>query len=150
MQRFLRLALVVSSAIVAMLALPTVGRAQGVTTGGIAGTVLDSSGTALAGVTVRITNQGGGIGKVEWVEVTFSAGHTFWGDLEVDLTSPAGTVSRLTNVHRRIVGPRVQSGGDTPGHPQEERDGPQHTWGGGDQEDKSFPAGHRRGGVFGP
>ena len=56
------------------------------------------------GVSRSISVAPAGIGKVEWVEVTFSAGHTFWGDLEVDLTSPAGTVSRLTNVHRRIVG----------------------------------------------
>lgn len=47
----------------------------------------------------------GAIQRIEWVEVTFSAPHSFWGDLEVDLTSPTGTVSRLTHVHRRILGP---------------------------------------------
>ena len=64
MQRFLRLALAVSSAIVAMLALPTVGRAQGVTTGGIAGTVMDSAGGVLAGATVRITSPSTGFSRI--------------------------------------------------------------------------------------
>lgn len=64
MQRFLRLALAVSSAIVAMLVLPTVGRAQGVTTGGIAGTVMDSAGGVLAGATVRITSPSTGFSRI--------------------------------------------------------------------------------------
>lgn len=37
---------------------------------------------------------------IEYVEVTFSAAdHTYWGDLEITLTSPSGTTSRLANVH---------------------------------------------------
>jgi proprotein convertase subtilisin/kexin type 2 len=56
------------------------------------------------GVSRALTVAPAGIGKIEWIEISFSAGHTFWGDLEVDLTSPSGTVSRLTSVHRRIVG----------------------------------------------
>lgn len=64
MQRFLRLALAVSSAIVAMLVLPAVGSAQGVTTGGIAGLVTDSSGAVLPGATVRITSPSTGFVRV--------------------------------------------------------------------------------------
>ncbi len=69
MQRFLRLALAVSSAIVACLALPMVGAAQGVTTGGVAGTVTDSSGSPIAGATVRVSNPATGFLRVATTRV---------------------------------------------------------------------------------
>ena len=37
--------------------------------------------------------------NVEWVEVIFSATHSYRGDLEIELTSPVGTVSVLTEQH---------------------------------------------------
>lgn len=41
-----------------------------------------------------------GISAIEFIEITFSApDHTYSGDLEVLLTSPSGTVSRLAEVH---------------------------------------------------
>lgn len=50
------------------------------------------------GVSDSIVVGGSGISKVFFVEVTFSANdHIFPGDLEITLTSPAGTQSRLAN-----------------------------------------------------
>lgn len=69
MQRFLRLALAVSSAIVACLALPMVGAAQGVTTGGVAGTVTDSAGSPIAGATVRVSNPATGFLRIATTRV---------------------------------------------------------------------------------
>ncbi|UCF90644.1 MAG: DUF4214 domain-containing protein [Desulfobacterales bacterium] len=41
---------------------------------------------------------------IEFVEVTFSAAdHTYWGDLEITLTSPAGTESVLAEKHLNIA-----------------------------------------------
>jgi proprotein convertase subtilisin/kexin type 2 len=57
------------------------------------------------GVSDTATITGSGISKIEWVEVTFSATKDaasrdlFYGDVEVTLTSPAGTASRLADTH---------------------------------------------------
>jgi kexin len=38
--------------------------------------------------------------NIEFIEITFSAAdHTYSGDLEITLTSPAGTISRLAELH---------------------------------------------------
>ncbi len=52
------------------------------------------------GVTRSIAVSGSGISAIEWLEVTFTAAnHTYSGDLQVLLTSPAGTVSILSLKH---------------------------------------------------
>ena len=43
--------------------------------------------------------------RIEFVELTFSAPHDRWGDLEVILTSPAGTQSVLAEQHYSITKP---------------------------------------------
>ncbi|MDH4216036.1 MAG: S8 family serine peptidase [Gallionella sp.] len=48
--------------------------------------------------TLSIVNSG--ITNIEYVEITFSAAdHTYAGDLAITLTSPAGTVSQLSETH---------------------------------------------------
>ena len=52
------------------------------------------------GVSNTISVSGSDIAELEFVEITFSAAnHPFSGDLDISLTSPAGTVSRLAEVH---------------------------------------------------
>lgn len=54
----------------------------------------------LTGVSDTIHVAGSGISRIEFVEITFTAkNHTYSGDLQVTLTSPAGTVSRLAETH---------------------------------------------------
>jgi kexin len=68
-------------------------------------TALASPGLAIpdnnpTGVSNTISVAGSGIANIEFIEITFSAAnHTYSGDLEVTLTSPAGTVSRLAEQH---------------------------------------------------
>jgi kexin len=51
-------------------------------------------------VTDTITVTGSGITQIEFVEITFSAAdHPYSGDLEITITSPAGTVSLLAETH---------------------------------------------------
>jgi kexin len=53
-----------------------------------------------ASLSSTINVASGSTTKIEFVEITFSAAnHTYAGDLEVTLTSPAGTVSRLAETH---------------------------------------------------
>lgn len=53
-----------------------------------------------AGVASEITVAGSGIGRIEFVEVYFtSRDHPYPGDLEIVLTSPSGTRSRLAETH---------------------------------------------------
>jgi kexin len=52
-----------------------------------------------AGVSHTITITGSGIAQIEYVEVPFTSNHEYSGDLEVTLTSPAGTASRLAEQH---------------------------------------------------
>ena len=57
------------------------------------------------GVSNTITVSGSGLAAVEFVEVTFSAAdHPYLGDLEITLTSPAGTSSLLAEAHN-CIGP---------------------------------------------
>jgi kexin len=52
------------------------------------------------GVSNTINVAGSGIANIEFIEITFSAAnHTFSGDLDIALTSPAGTVSQLSIAH---------------------------------------------------
>ncbi len=51
------------------------------------------------GVSNTINVAGSGITSIEFVEITFSSNHTYSGDLAIMLTSPAGTVSRLSETH---------------------------------------------------
>ena len=51
------------------------------------------------GVSNTITVAGSSIGKIEFVEITFNGSHTYVGDLEMVLTAPSGTTSRLSEVH---------------------------------------------------
>jgi proprotein convertase subtilisin/kexin type 2 len=52
------------------------------------------------GVTNTVSVSGSGITQVEFVEITFSAAdHRYSGDLEITLTSPAGTNSLLAETH---------------------------------------------------
>lgn len=51
------------------------------------------------GVSSTINVVASGIGKIEFVEINFNTDHTYVGDLEITLTAPSGTVSRLNEVH---------------------------------------------------
>ena len=52
------------------------------------------------GVSHTINVAGSGIANIEFIEITFSAAdHTYSGDLEITLTSPAGAISRLAELH---------------------------------------------------
>ena len=43
--------------------------------------------------------------KIEYVEITFSASdHPYWGDLQITLTSPSGTISRLSELNPNGAG----------------------------------------------
>jgi kexin len=62
----------------------------------------DSPSTGVPGTAVAdtISVAGSTITSIEYIEITFSAGnHTYAGDLEITLTSPAGTVSQLSEAH---------------------------------------------------
>lgn len=52
-----------------------------------------------AQITNAITVAGSGLTTVETVAVTYTSDHTFFADLEVELVSPAGTISKLANPH---------------------------------------------------
>jgi proprotein convertase subtilisin/kexin type 2 len=68
-------------------------------------TAITSPGLAIpdnntTGVSSTINVAGSGISNIEFVEVTFSAAnHPYSGDLQITLTSPAGTVSTLAVTH---------------------------------------------------
>jgi subtilisin-like proprotein convertase family protein len=51
------------------------------------------------GVSNTINVAGSGIGRIEFVEITFNGTHTYAGDLDITLTAPSGTVSRLSEQH---------------------------------------------------
>jgi len=52
------------------------------------------------GVSNTINVAASGIANIEFIEITFSAtDHTYFGDLDITLTSPAGTVSQLSEQH---------------------------------------------------
>jgi len=51
------------------------------------------------GVSNIITVAASGIGKIEFVEINFNTNHTYVGDLDITLTAPSGTVSRLSEQH---------------------------------------------------
>ena len=52
------------------------------------------------GVSNTINVGASGIANIEFIEITFSAAdHTWFGDLDITLTSPAGTVSQLAEAH---------------------------------------------------
>ena len=52
------------------------------------------------GVNNTINVGASGIANIEFIEITFSAtDHTYFGDLDITLTSPAGTVSQLAEEH---------------------------------------------------
>jgi kexin len=46
-----------------------------------------------------VTVSGCGIGKIEFIEVTFTSNHTYAGDLSIALQSPSGVVSSLAETH---------------------------------------------------
>jgi proprotein convertase subtilisin/kexin type 2 len=45
-----------------------------------------------------------GITQLEFVDITFASDHTYWGDLILELTSPSGTKSILTNYNGKATG----------------------------------------------
>ena len=51
------------------------------------------------GVSNTINVAGSGIGRIEFVEITFNGTHTYVGDLDITLTAPSGIVSRLSEEH---------------------------------------------------
>lgn len=58
--------------------------------------IADNSSTALTS-TINLSNSG--IGKLEFVDVNVTSDHAEVGDLEISITSPAGTVSTLSSIH---------------------------------------------------
>lgn len=76
-------------------AITAVGTAIPDATGGGSAPVVP--GTSL---TSTITVASGAVSNIEFMEITFSAAdHPYMGDLEVTLTSPSGTISRLAEIH---------------------------------------------------
>ena len=55
------------------------------------------------GITSTITLNGSGISKLEFVDVNITSNHAEFGDLEIILTSPAGTHSTLAVTHNCVV-----------------------------------------------
>jgi kexin len=51
------------------------------------------------GVSSVIDVPASGIGRIEFIHITLNASHTYVGDLEIFLTAPSGTVSRLSEPH---------------------------------------------------
>lgn len=51
------------------------------------------------GVSNIINVAASGIGKIEFVAITFNTNHSYVGDLDITLTAPSGTVSRLSEQH---------------------------------------------------
>ena len=51
------------------------------------------------GVSNAINVAASGIGRIEFVAITFNTNHTYVGDLDITLTAPSGTVSRLSEQH---------------------------------------------------
>lgn len=67
--------------------------------------------------TTSIINlSGSGINKLEFVDVNITSNHTEVGDLEITVTSPAGTVSTLTSLHDCKDGDIVVSCGSSLSH----------------------------------
>lgn len=56
----------------------------------------DDGGTATSST---IAVAGSGVGKIESVEIVFNTNHPYVGDLDITLTAPFGTVSRLNEPH---------------------------------------------------
>jgi subtilisin-like proprotein convertase family protein len=59
-------------------------------------------------VTDAVTVAGCDIGRIEFVEVVFTATHTYSGDLQVRLSSPAGHVSELAEARLCVPGGAVR------------------------------------------
>lgn len=68
--------------------------------------------SAATASTIHLSNSG--ISKLEFVDVNVTSNHAEVGDLEITVTSPAGTVSTLTNVHDCKNGDAVVSCGSSP------------------------------------
>jgi kexin len=64
-------------------------------TGSTTNNVIDPNGAVATNTAVV---SGCAIGKIEFVEITFTSNHTYAGDLQIDLVSPAGITSRLAEV----------------------------------------------------
>ena len=61
------------------------------------------------GVTDTTSITGSGITRIEHVDITINTDHSYVGDLEVTLTSPAGTSSTLSVTHVcRVAGSLTQ------------------------------------------
>jgi kexin len=59
----------------------------------------DNTGAAVTS-TITVPTNASGISSIEFVDVTFDAtGHTYFGDLQVTLTSPSGSTSVLAETH---------------------------------------------------
>jgi proprotein convertase subtilisin/kexin type 2 len=64
-----------------------------------------ASGTLGTAATSILSFGASSISQVEFVEVTVTSDHTFWFDLEITLTSPAGTKSVLAQPHFTVANP---------------------------------------------
>lgn len=62
-------------------------------------TIVDNDVDGASALQDTIAVSGSNIANVEWVDVEFTSNHNYAGDLEIILTSPAGTVSRLSETH---------------------------------------------------
>lgn len=62
-------------------------------------TIPDYVAPSNAGISDTLTVTGSTVSSIEWVEISFSATHTYPGDLDITLTSPSGMVSQLTVPH---------------------------------------------------
>ena len=63
------------------------------------------------GVSRTLTISGSNIANIEFVEITLNTDHTYVGDLDITLTAPGGTVSRLAETHLCVVAPCTLPGG---------------------------------------
>ncbi len=78
---------------------PELSYTSAVTTTASPSNVIPDNNTTGVSSTINVPASPSGINKIEFVEVTFSANHLRSGDLQVILTSPAGTQSVLAERH---------------------------------------------------
>lgn len=63
------------------------------------------------GIAQSLLVNGSGVSSIEFIEITITVDHPYSGDLEILLTSPAGTVSRLAEAHGCANGSCTQYSG---------------------------------------
>ncbi|MFN3930639.1 MAG: carboxypeptidase regulatory-like domain-containing protein [Brevundimonas sp.] len=100
------LAAAIALPVAAVVLAPTSASAQDYTTGGLAGNVVDDSGSPVAGATVRITSNEQGYGRTVTTDATggFRISQVPQGSYTVEVSAPGLTSTRDPNVAVRVGG----------------------------------------------